>query len=233
LLEMTEVSIFYGKAMAVDRACLKVAQGELVTVLGPNGAGKTSLMKGLAGTVVCQGSIRLNNAEITGVAAHRRTGLGIGHCPEGRRLFPELSVLTNLKLGAFIRRDRDGIEEDLQKLYTLFPVLKERAEQQASTLSGGEQQMVAIGRALMCRPSLLILDEPSVGIAQRLKRAIFQAIRQICDEGTSILLVEQDVRTALAICDRAYVLESGRIVQEGTRHELAHDTHIRRAYLGM
>jgi branched-chain amino acid transport system ATP-binding protein len=220
LLEMTEVSIFYGKAMAVDRACLKVAQGELVTVLGPNGAGKTSLMKG-------------NNAEITGVAAHRRTGLGIGHCPEGRRLFPELSVLTNLKLGAFIRRDRDGIEEDLQKLYTLFPVLKERAEQQASTLSGGEQQMVAIGRALMCRPSLLILDEPSVGIAQRLKRAIFQAIRQICDEGTSILLVEQDVRTALAICDRAYVLESGRIVQEGTRHELAHDTHIRRAYLGM
>ncbi len=232
-LTIRDLHIFYGRAEAVHGISLNVHEGELVTVLGPNGAGKTTLMKAIAGTVTMRGEITLNGQDITQHSPQQRPALGIGHCPEGRRLFSELSVRTNLMLGAYTVRDKNRIARNLERIHTLFPVLQQRSEQQVSTLSGGEQQMVAVGRALMCDPKVLLLDEPSVGIAQGLKNQIFSAVRQICDSGVAVLLVEQDVRSALTITDRVYVLEAGVIVREGTPAELSSNDEIRRSYLGM
>jgi branched-chain amino acid transport system ATP-binding protein len=234
VLEVDGIVVRYGRALALDGLSLRVAPGELVAVLGPNGAGKTTLLKAISRTVpLASGHVRYNGDALDRVPAHEVVARGICHCPEGRRVFPELSVLKNLMLGAYLRRDRDGIAGDLRRVYGLFPVLEERSRQQASTLSGGEQQMLAVGRALMGKPTLLLLDEPSVGIAHRLKVEIFQAIRAIRQAGMAVLLVEQDARSALSIAGRAYVLEHGRIVREGTPDEFSRDDDIRRVYLGL
>jgi branched-chain amino acid transport system ATP-binding protein len=233
LLEVADLTVHYGKALALAGVSLTVAPGELVGVLGPNGAGKSTLLKAISRAVPSRGTIRLRDRDLTALPAHRVVAEGVCHCPEGRRLFPELTVLKNLQLGAYLRSDRDGIAEDLERVFALFPVLRERQRQQASTLSGGEQQMVAIARALMGRPALLLLDEPSVGIAHRLKNEIFRAIKVIQAGGTAVLLVEQDARSTLAVADRIYVLENGRVSHEGPPSELAEDEQIRQAYLGV
>jgi branched-chain amino acid transport system ATP-binding protein len=234
LLEVQNLVVHYGKALALEGVSLDVGRGELVGVLGPNGAGKTTLLKAISRSVPpSSGHVSFDGGSLDGLPAHKVVGRGICHCPEGRRLFPELTVLKNLTLGAYLRRDKDEIAHDLDKVYALFPILKERSRQQASTLSGGQQQMLAIGRALMGRPSLLLLDEPSVGIAQRLKIEIFQAIRMIKEAGTAVLLVEQDARTTLAVAERIYVLEHGRFVRQGRARELADDDEIRKVYLGV
>jgi len=234
LLEVRDLVVHYGKALALEGLSLTVNQAELVGVLGPNGAGKTTLLKAISRTVPpSAGHITLNGQSLDGLPAHKVVARGICHCPEGRRLFPELTVAKNLMLGAYLRSDKDGIGRDLERIHTLFPVLKERSRQQASTLSGGQQQMLAIGRALMGRPTLLLLDEPSVGIAHRLKVEIFESIRAIREAGTAVLLVEQDARSTLAIADRVYVLEHGRFAREGTPRDLADDDEIRKVYLGV
>jgi len=234
LLEIDDIVVRYGKALALDRLSLRVEPHELVAVLGPNGAGKTTLLKAIARSVpLASGHVRFDGRTLDRLAAHEVVALGICHCPEGRRVFPELSVRKNLMLGAYVRSDRDGIARDLDRVYALFPILEDRSGQQANTLSGGEQQMLAVGRALMGKPRLLLLDEPSVGIAHRLKLEIFRAIRAIQQAGTAVLLVEQDARSALSVADRAYVLEHGCIVREGAARELANDDDIRRVYLGM
>jgi branched-chain amino acid transport system ATP-binding protein len=233
LLEVEGLTVHYGKALALEGVSLKVETGELIGVLGPNGAGKSTLLKAISGAVPWAGTVRFKGESLAAIPAHRIVGLGICHCPEGRRLFSELTVLKNLQLGAYLRSDKDGIAADLERIYGVFPVLRERREQQASTLSGGEQQMVAIGRALMGRPSLLLLDEPSVGIAHRLKILIFDAIREIRKSGTAILLVEQDALSTLRVADRIYVMEHGHIAREGSSDELGRDDYIRQAYLGV
>jgi branched-chain amino acid transport system ATP-binding protein len=234
LLEIDDLVVHYGKALALEGVSLKVEPGELVGVLGPNGAGKTTLLKAISRTVPpSSGHVTFAGTPLDGLPAHKVVGRGICHCPEGRRLFPELSVWKNLMLGAYLRSDKAGIERDLARIYALFPVLAERARQQASTLSGGQQQMLAIGRALMGSPTLLLLDEPSVGIAHRLKMEIFSSIRSIRQAGTAVLLVEQDAGATLAVADRVYVMEHGRLTREGTPKEFVTDDEIRRAYLGV
>jgi branched-chain amino acid transport system ATP-binding protein len=234
LLEVKDLVVHYGKALALEGVSLSVEPGELVAVLGPNGAGKSTLLKAISRVVpASDGHIVFRGKPLDALPAYKVVAEGICHCPEGRRLFPELTVLKNLELGAYLRNDRAGIAADLARVYELFPVLRQRSRQQASTLSGGEQQMVAIGRALMGRPTLLLLDEPSVGIAHRLKLAIFESIREIQRAGTAILLVEQDALSALAIAGRVYLMEHGRIAREGTSAALAHDDYIRQVYLGV
>jgi branched-chain amino acid transport system ATP-binding protein len=233
LLDVRDLRVAYGKALALENVSMQVADGEFVAVLGPNGAGKSTLLKAISRAQPSSGTLQFQGDSLQGLAAHQVVGRGICHCPEGRRLFPELTVLKNLMLGAYLRRDAEGIEADLQKVYGLFPVLKERIAQVVSTLSGGQQQMVAIGRALMGRPKLLLLDEPSVGIAHRLKIEIFDAIRQIQQSGTAILMAEQDALSALRVASRVYVLEHGRIGRAGASEALAKDDYIRRAYLGV
>jgi branched-chain amino acid transport system ATP-binding protein len=234
LLEVTDLVVHYGKALALDKVSLSVERGQLVGVLGPNGAGKTTLLKAISRSVTpSAGHVVFDGKPLDGLPAHKVVGRGICHCPEGRRLFPELSVLKNLMLGAYLRNDKERVANDLEKVCALFPVLKERSKQQASTLSGGQQQMLAIARALMGGPALLLLDEPSVGIAHRLKVEIFHAIRAIQEAGTAVLLVEQDARTTMAVAARIYVLEHGRFVREGSAQEIAADDGIRRVYLGM
>jgi branched-chain amino acid transport system ATP-binding protein len=234
LLEVTDLVVHYGKALALERVSLSVARGELVGVLGPNGAGKSTLLKAISRSVIPSfGHVSFDGQSLDGLPAHKVVGRGICHCPEGRRLFPELSVLKNLMLGSYLRSDKAAIARDLDKVYALFPVLKERSSQQAGTLSGGQQQMLAIARALMGAPTLLLLDEPSVGIAHRLKVEIFQAIRAIKEAGTAVLLVEQDAHTTMTVAERIYVLEHGRFVREGSAADIAGDDSIRRVYLGM
>jgi len=233
LLEIRDLSVSYGKAIALEHVSMRVGEGEFVAVLGPNGAGKSTLLKAISRAQPSSGVLEFRGASLHGMPAHAVVGLGICHCPEGRRLFPELTVLKNLMLGAYVRRDAAAIAADLERVYGLFPILKERAPQIVGTLSGGQQQMVAIGRALMGKPALLLLDEPSVGIAHRLKIEIFDAIKRIQKSGTAILMAEQDAQSALRIADRVYVLEHGRIGREGTSAELGADDYIRQAYLGV
>jgi branched-chain amino acid transport system ATP-binding protein len=233
LLEIRDLSVAYGKAVALENVSLRVAEGEFVAVLGPNGAGKSTLLKAISRAQPSTGTLELRGESLQRYPAHAVVGKGICHCPEGRRLFPELTVLKNLMLGAYLRRDKAAIQADLAQVYHLFPILQERAAQVANTLSGGQQQMVAIGRALMGRPALLLLDEPSVGIAHRLKMEIFGAIKRIQRNGTAILMAEQDAQSALRIADRVYVLEHGRVGREGTSAQLAADDYIRQAYLGV
>jgi branched-chain amino acid transport system ATP-binding protein len=233
LLEIGHLSVSYGKAVALEDVSLRVGQGEFVAVLGPNGAGKSTLLRAISRSQPSTGKLEFRGESLQGLPAHEVVGKGICHCPEGRRLFPELTVLKNLMLGAYLRRDTAAVQADLQAVYNLFPILKERGPQIVSTLSGGQQQMVAIGRALMGKPSLLLLDEPSVGIAHRLKMEIFGAIKRIQQGGTAILMAEQDAQSALRIADRVYVLEHGRIGREGSSAELGSDDYIRQAYLGV
>ncbi len=233
LLEIADLSVRYGKALAVESVSITVDKGELVGVLGPNGAGKTTLLKAISRTIPATGLLKFKGETLDRLPAYDVVARGICHCPEGRRLFPELSVLKNLQLGAYLRSNKAEIQHDLDRVFTLFPVLGERQQQQSSTLSGGEQQMLAIGRAMMGRPELLLLDEPSVGIAPRLKGLIFDAVEKIRQDGTAILIVEQDATSTLRIADRVYVLEHGRTVREGRASALAGDEYIRQVYLGV
>ena len=233
MLELDRLSASYGKAMALESISLRVMPGELVAVLGPNGAGKSTLLKAISRAIDSQGGLTFEGQSLHSVATEKVVGLRICHCPEGRRLFPELSVLKNLQLGAYLRHDKAAVAADLNKVYQLFPILQERGSQMVSTLSGGQQQMVAIGRALMGAPKLLLLDEPSVGIAHRLKMEIFSAIRRIRDSGVAILMAEQDAQSALQIADRAYILEHGNVAQEGLAADLAKNDHVRQIYLGL
>lgn len=223
----------FGGLIATDGVDLEVRPGEIHALIGPNGAGKTTLLKAISRSIGSQGKLLFKDQSLDGVAPYDVVARGICHCPEGRKLFSELSVLKNLQLGAYLRSNKAEINADLERVFTLFPVLRERQWQQSSTLSGGEQQMVAIGRALMGRPELLLLDEPSVGIAPRLKGLIFDAIQQIRKDGTAILIVEQDATSTLKITDRVYVLEHGRTIREGTAKEIASDKYIQQVYLGV
>jgi branched-chain amino acid transport system ATP-binding protein len=233
LLEIANLSVRYGKALAIESVSITVDKRELVGVLGPNGAGKTTLLKAISRVIPATGILKFKGEALDRLPPYDVVARGICHCPEGRRLFPELSVLKNLQLGAYLRSDKAEIQHDLDRVFALFPVLGERQQQQSSTLSGGEQQMLAIGRAMMGRPELLLLDEPSVGIAPRLKGLIFDAIEKIRQDGTAILIVEQDATSTLRIADRVYVLEHGRTVREGRARELAGDEYIRQVYLGV
>ena len=233
LLEIANLSVRYGKALAIESVSITVDKGELVGVLGPNGAGKTTLLKAISRVIPATGILKFKGETLDRLPPYDVVARGICHCPEGRRLFPELSVLKNLQLGAYLRSNKAEIQHDLDRVFALFPVLGERQQQQSSTLSGGEQQMLAIGRAMMGRPELLLLDEPSVGIAPRLKGLIFDAIQKIRQDGTAILIVEQDATSTLRIADRVYVLEHGRTIREGRASELAGDEYIRQVYLGV
>ena len=233
MLELDKLTAAYGQAIALENLSLQIGKGELVAILGPNGAGKSTLLKVISRALPSRGTLNFNGQSLHQYSTEQVVGQGICHCPEGRRLFPELSVIKNLQLGAYLRDDRDAVARDLERVYALFPILAERRDQIVSTLSGGQQQMVAIGRALMGAPQLLLLDEPSVGIAHRLKMEIFAAIRKICDAGVAILVAEQDAQSALHIADRAYVLEHGSVAQEGTAKALSSDDRIRKIYLGV
>ncbi len=233
MLDIQNLSAAYGKATALENITLNVMPGELVAVLGPNGAGKSTLLKAISRSLASQGTLTFEGRSLHDVATEKVVGLGICHCPEGRRLFPELTVEKNLQLGAYLRNDKQAVADDMQRVFELFPILSERASQIVSTLSGGQQQMVAIGRALMGSPKLLLLDEPSVGIAHRLKMEIFAAIQQIRGRGVAILMAEQDAQSALHIADRVYVLEHGHVAQTGYAKDLAQDDRIRRIYLGL
>ncbi len=233
ILEVSELSVSYGSALILDRVSLDVEFSQCVAVLGPNGAGKTTLLRAISRMVPSRGSIRYDGKEITPVNPHRLPGMGVVHCPENRRLFPEFTVMENLEMGAFTRRDKGAIEEDLERCFRIFPALAKRKGQFAGTMSGGEQQMLAIARAMMGKPRLLLLDEPSIGLAQVVKEQIFQAVREIKALGVTLLLVEQDTTMALEIADRAYILEQGRIAAAGAPEELFRDTRIRDLYLGV
>lgn len=233
MLTVKDVHLYYGAIHALKGISFHVGQGEIVTLIGANGAGKSSTLRGISGlTPIHSGSICFEDTEITSLRAHKIVEMGISQVPEGRRVFPDLTVLENLEMGAYLRKDRAGIKKDLELVYELFPRLKERLKQSAGSLSGGEQQMLALARGLMSRPKLLLLDEPSMGLAPLLIKEIFQIIKDINASGTTILLVEQNAHMALSIADRGYVLETGRIVLEGPCKELAENEQVKKAYLG-
>jgi branched-chain amino acid transport system ATP-binding protein len=234
LLELNGVDAFYGRVQALHGVTITCDQGEIVALIGSNGAGKTTTLRTISGLMhPARGRITFSGQDITTTAAHTIVGLGICQSPEGRRLFPRMQVVDNLRMGAYTRRDKAGILEDMERVFALFPRLKERETQLAGTLSGGEQQMLAIGRAMMSRPKLLMLDEPSLGLAPILVDTIFKTIIEINASGTPVLLVEQNAVRALEVAHRGYVLETGNIVQTGTGKELINSPDVQRAYLGM
>ncbi len=233
MLTLENVSVNYGAIEALTNITLHVEQGEVVTLIGANGAGKTTTLRTITGLLEPrEGRVMYEGKQISGLPTHKLVPMGIAMSPEGRGVFANLTVRENLEMGAFIRKDKKGIADDLERGYTLFPRLKEREQQKAGTLSGGEQQMLAMARALMSRPRLLLLDEPSLGLAPLVVHAIFEAIDEIKGEGTTILLVEQNANSALHHSDRAYVLETGRIFMEGVSKEVAQDPRVKEAYLG-
>ncbi len=233
LLRLDDVAVRYGAIEALRGVSLVVGRGEVVTLIGANGAGKSTTLRAISGLVgVGQGRISFDGEEITGVPAHRRVARGIAMSPEGRGVFANLTVAENLRLGGYLERDPRQLAEGTDHAYLLFPRLAERSRQKAGTLSGGEQQMLAMARALMSRPRLLLLDEPSLGLAPLLVHTIFEAIEEVRQQGTTILLVEQNANAALSHSDRAYVLEQGRIVIEGPSADLARDPRVKEAYLG-
>ncbi|HXN04026.1 MAG TPA: ABC transporter ATP-binding protein [Candidatus Acidoferrum sp.] len=233
LLEVEKIDVFYGRIQALRGVSLHVDEGEIVTLIGANGAGKTTTLRAISGlTPASGGAVRLRGQDITRLQAEDIVPKGIGHAPEGRRIFARMTVRENLDLGAYIRRDGET-RSDMDRVYTLFPRLKERQAQLAGTLSGGEQQMLCIGRAMMSRPKVLLLDEPSLGLAPLMVDTIFQVIREINAEGTTILLIEQNALKALGVAARGYVLETGRIVKEGTSKSLLDSPDVQRAYLGI
>jgi len=234
MLEIRDLSVFYGDAQALDQMSLSVGANEIVALVGANGAGKTSLIRTVAGILKPRsGSIRFEGEEIGGLDSHRVCNLGIGQVAEGRQVFPSLSVLENLEVGALLPRARAGAERMLEHVFSMFPRLKERAGQDAGTLSGGEQQMLAIGRCLMGAPRLIMFDEPSLGLAPAVVAEVLDTIRQLHSEGMTILLVEQNVAASLHLAHQAFVVENGRIVLEGSGAALLEDPRVREAYLGL
>lgn len=233
LLALEQVTVRYGGITALRSISLQVQSGELVALLGANGAGKSTTLRAISQLVpAASGSIRWHGGTINGLAPERTVKLGISHCPEGRRVLARQSVVDNLELGAWLRRDQAGVRSDLERCYGLFPRLAERRQQLAGSLSGGEQQMLAIARSLMARPTLLMLDEPSLGLAPKLVAEVMEALQALHRDGLTMLLVEQNANAALAIADRAYVLVSGSIEQQGSAAALRHDERIKAAYLG-
>ena len=233
LLTVDGMETFYGGIQAVKGVSLEVREGSIVTLLGANGAGKSTTLKSISGLVApARGTVTFAGRRIDGLPSDRIVRLGISHVPEGRELFPELTVLENLKMGAYTRTDRRAVERGLERVQAHFPILAERRLQLAGTLSGGEQQMLAIGRALMAEPRLMLLDEPSLGLAPMLVEEIFRIIREIHDHGTTVLLVEQNANKALSIADYGYVLETGTVSLAGDSRQLLRDDHVRRSYLG-
>ena len=233
MLRLEGVTVSYGKVPALRDVSLEVREGELVTLIGSNGAGKTTTLKAISGLLpLASGRIVLNGVAIDGARPPQVLARGIAHCPEGRRVFPELTVRENLAMGAYLRRDHERVRDDMERLFGKFPRLKERIDQIAGTLSGGEQQMLAIARALMSRPRLMLFDEPSLGLAPNFVELIFAIIEEIRRDGTTVLMVEQNALAALEMCDRAYLLETGQMVQHGEGKQMLENPHIRRAYLG-
>lgn len=233
MLKLDNINLYYGVIHALKNISLEVEQGEIVTLIGANGAGKTSTLRAISGLEpIKSGNITFKGSPLNKVPSNKIVSLGLSHVPEGRRVFPELTVMENLELGAYLRKDKAGIKQDLEIVFSKFPRLKEREKQAAGTLSGGEQQMLAIGRALMNRPEMLLLDEPSMGLAPLVVKDIFDTIVEINKSGTTVLLVEQNANMALAIAHRAYVLETGKIVTSGNAQDLLNDSAIKNAYLG-
>ncbi|HUQ76013.1 MAG TPA: ABC transporter ATP-binding protein [Burkholderiales bacterium] len=234
MLNVRDLDLYYGDAQALDRVSLEVPKGEIVAIIGANGAGKSSLIRTIAGIEVPRaGEIRFKDERISGLESHRICNLGIGQVAEGRQVFPSLTVLENLEMGAMIPRARGNAKRQLEDVFTLFPRLKERTAQTAGTMSGGEQQMLAIGRCLMGAPELIMFDEPSLGLAPLVVQEVLRTIRLLNERGLTILLVEQNVAVSLKISQRAYVLENGRIVMSGSGKELLHNDRVRQAYLGL
>jgi branched-chain amino acid transport system ATP-binding protein len=233
MLKINDVNVYYGNIHALKGVSLEINEGEIVTLIGANGAGKSTLLKTISGLLKPKnGEILFQGQSIGGKVAQSIVKQGLSQVPEGRRVFQNMSVEENLELGAYLRNDKQGIREDFEKVYQLFPRLLERKKQLSGTLSGGEQQMLAMGRALMARPRLLLLDEPSMGLAPLLVKTIFKIIKEINQTGTTILLVEQNANMALSIADRAYVIETGKIVASGSSEELNQSDQIKMAYLG-
>lgn len=233
MLEVKDLEVCYGVIRAVKGVSFSVEKGEVIALIGANGAGKTTILHTITGLIPAKsGSVVFDGKELTKTPAHKIVGMGMAHVPEGRRVFQQLSVLENLRLGAYTRKDKAGIRESLEKVYARFPRLEERKNQIAGTLSGGEQQMLAMGRALMSNPRIILMDEPSMGLSPLLVSEIFDIIRVISESGTTVLLVEQNAKKALTIADRAYVLETGSITLSGKASDLMHDPSVQKAYLG-
>lgn len=233
MLEVKNLEVYYGVIQAIKGVSFQVNQGEVIALIGANGAGKTTILHTITGLIAPKnGTVTFEGQEITKVPAYKIVSMGMAHVPEGRRVFAELSVYENLKMGAYTRKDKNEIVESLQSVYDRFPRLKERRNQLAGTLSGGEQQMLAMGRALMSKPKIILMDEPSMGLSPILVNEIFDIIKSVSESGTTVLLVEQNAKKALSIADRAYVLETGNIVLEGKAKELLEDASIKKAYLG-
>ena len=233
MLELNDVHTYYGNIHALKGVSLYVDEGEIVTLIGGNGAGKTTTLNTISGLLKPrQGTISLEGKRIDTVLPHKIVEMGVSQAPEGRRIFARLTVRENLEMGAFTRTDAEGIQEDMDRVFRLFPVLKERVKQPGGTLSGGEQQMLAIGRALMAHPKVMLMDEPSMGLAPMLVEAIFQTIHDLNEQGTTILLVEQNALAALSVADRGYVMETGILTLTGTGQELLNDPRVKTAYLG-
>jgi len=233
MLAINDVHTYYGNIHALKGISLHVDEGEIVTLIGGNGAGKTTTLNTISGLLKPrQGTVHLEGRRIDTAPPHRIVEMGVSQAPEGRRIFARLTVKENLEMGAFARTDPEGVREDMERVFALFPVLKERITQRGGTLSGGEQQMLSIGRALMARPKVMLLDEPSMGLAPLLVEAIFQTVRDLNEQGTTILLVEQNALAALSVADRGYVMETGTITLAGTGQELLNDPRVKAAYLG-
>ena len=233
MLEIKDLEVFYGMIQAIKGVSFEVNEGEVIALIGANGAGKTTILHTITGLLDARcGSVIFDGTDITKVPAHRIVSLGMAHVPEGRRVFANLSVYQNLKMGAYTRKDKQEIEDTLNMVYDRFPRLKERQNQMAGTLSGGEQQMLAMGRALMSRPRIILMDEPSMGLSPIFVNEIFDIIKEVSASGTTVLLVEQNAKKALSISDRAYVLETGKIVLDGKADDLLNNDSIKKAYLG-
>lgn len=233
MLEIQDLEVYYGAINAIKGISFNVEQGEIIALIGANGAGKTTILHTITGLVAAKhGSIRFNCKELTKTPAHKIVSMGMAHVPEGRRVFAQLSVYENLMLGAYTRKDKAEINESIERVYERFPRLKERRSQSAGTLSGGEQQMLAMGRALMSKPSIILMDEPSMGLSPLYVSEIFDIIQEINKSGTTVLLVEQNAKKALSIANRAYVLETGNIALSGDAHELMDNEQVKKAYLG-
>ncbi len=233
MLEVKDLEVYYGMIQAIKGVSFEVNEGEVIALIGANGAGKTTILHTITGLLSPKkGSVIFQGQDITKIPAHKILPLGMAHVPEGRRVFAQLSVLENLMMGAYIRSDKKGIQESLERVYKRFPRLEERKNQLAGTLSGGEQQMLAMGRALMSNPKIIVMDEPSMGLSPILVNEIFDIIQAVSAGGTTVLLVEQNAKKALSIADRAYVLETGNIILSGDAKELMNDESIKKAYLG-
>lgn len=233
MLEVKDLEVYYGVIQAIKGISFHVDKGEVIALIGANGAGKTTTLHTVTGLISPKnGHVMFEGKDITKVPAHKIVSMGMAHVPEGRRVFAELSVYENLKMGAYTRKDKNEVEESLKNVYKRFPRLEERKNQMAGTLSGGEQQMLAMGRALMSKPKIILMDEPSMGLSPIMVNEIFDIIRSVSESGTTVLLVEQNAKKALSIADRAYVLETGKIVLEGKAKDLLEDDSIKKAYLG-